>query len=147
LKKWIISTLVISAVLGAAGFGGYRYYQIQQWNAAHGKALDALNRAYEYKDAGGALYESRWKDFEISDDDLQRLSQFSSEAQSEAEILRHCGDYLQMYRKEGSDASGSVTDAEDSSGALRQKFLDISQQYLESQRSLDKDIQHCLAAR
>jgi hypothetical protein len=144
MKKWIFLAAI---VLAAVGYGGYRLYEYHEWKTAYGRALDALHRAYEYKEAGVLLYEPRRKDFEVADDQLQRLSQFSVEAQSDANILHYCGEELRMYRNEGADASDALASAEDSTGTLRKEFLDNSQQFLDLQRSLDKEIQHCLAAR
>lgn len=135
MKRWLTFTVVILVVLGAGGYAGWRYYQRQRWNAARLETLDALSRAYEYRDAGTLLFEPRWKDFEVADDNLQRLSLFSSESFDDAELVRLCGDQLRTYRSAEDTAEQAVslrTDPKDS---------------IDLMKSIDKQIQGCLAKR
>jgi hypothetical protein len=97
VKLWIPFAVIVLAIVG---YGGYRLYQYQEWKAAYGKALDAYKRAYDYRDAGTLLYEPRRKDFDAAMDDLERQPIPGSYAGIDRNLLRYCGDDLEIYRQD-----------------------------------------------
>jgi len=137
VKKWILASLVGIIILFSAAYIGYRIYQRQQWNESYAEALDAFKRAYDYRDAGTLLFEPRWKDFEVAEDHLQRMSQIDYKTESEVSILRSCGDELQSYRGLGRTASD----------ALANRYSHLVESTAASQREIERNISHCLADR
>jgi hypothetical protein len=129
--------------LAIGSFAWYRYDQRKQWIEARLRTVDALNRAYEYRDAGVLLYEPRWKDFEVAADELQRLS-LNEFDKADAQTLRICGDDLTQYRKDAARAGESIALARDSSPTLARKFADNARRFLDLQREADKTFHECV---
>ncbi len=85
MKLWIVL-----AVLTAAGAGWWAYGRDQRKKETHRRAVQALIRLDEYKDAGPLLYEPRYLDAEksVAEDD-----------EALAMNLKSCLSTFQTYRE------------------------------------------------
>ncbi len=59
MKKWTTASVVAVVFLCAGGYAALHFCQLHEYHLAHAEALDALKRAYDYRDAGILLFEPR----------------------------------------------------------------------------------------
>jgi hypothetical protein len=55
-----------------ASFIGYELHTKHEWQASYGETLDAYRRAYNSRDDGTLLYETRRNDLEVAINELDR---------------------------------------------------------------------------
>jgi hypothetical protein len=116
MKGWIVLA-VGGLVLSGAALAWYRQHRLAELREAYGSAVDAFNRAFEYRDAGVLLYEPRWKDFQTAEDSFRRMDGAAGFIHPDWPRLEDCGHLLEIYRdyseKEsaGIEAVGSIESA------------------------------------
>jgi len=98
-KKAVAISALTFSVLAIFAAGGYWEFLEYRWRAAYTGTLDSFKRAYDYRDADAIFFEPRYRDFEIANDNLRRVSQFALTPQSEASMLDSCGGELRTYRE------------------------------------------------
>ena len=112
MKKQTIFVVVGALLLLAAVLTGYRQHRKAELREAYGNAVDAFNRAYEYRDAGSLLYEPRWKDFQVAMDSFWREPGAASFAHPDWPNLSDCGHLLELYRNYSAIESAAIENAD-----------------------------------
>lgn len=142
MKRWVVLSAVAIAALSGSGYAALHFYRVHEYEAAHAVALDALKRAYDYRDSGTLIFEPRWKDFQVADDEQRRLSLVGWREQIDAETLHTCGSELSTYRAAVDDLSEALNSAEDAApGLSRQALVNDADGFMETQKSIQKDIE------
>jgi hypothetical protein len=95
--KWKERFLAV-ALVAAASYGAYWYYQGATWKHGYIKASDAFKRAFNDRDAELVVYDPEWRDYKIASDELSHIKAPNRVEQARAEMLQECAARLIDYR-------------------------------------------------
>jgi hypothetical protein len=144
-KKAALIAVCAFLVIGGGTMVLARIHHQQEWRRAFRAALDSGDRAFDYRDAGMVIYESRLQDFETAYDALRRLDPPGERDLLNAAALGKCRDDLKLYRTNQNSAN-SIRGLEHIvySEKLSKQISDQRQEQINDLQRLDKTAENCL---
>lgn len=145
IKKAALIAACAFLVIGAGTMVAARIHHQQEWRRAFRAALDSGDRAFDYRDAGMRIYESRLQDFERAYDALRRLYPPGERDLFSAAALGKCLDDLKLYRA-NQNTLNSIRGLEDTaySETSSKQISDQRQERINDSQGLAKTAESCL---
>jgi hypothetical protein len=145
IKKAALIAVCAFLVIGGGTMVAARIHHQQEWRRAFRAALDSGDRAFDYRDAGMLVYESRLQNFETAYDALRRLDPPGERDLFNAAALGKCLDDLKLYRT-NQNSVNSMRGLEDTAHTekLSKQISDQTQEQINDTLGLSKTAEHCL---
>ena len=145
MKKAALIAVCAFLVIGGGTMVAARIHHRQEWRRAFRAALDSGDRAFDHRDAGMFIYESRLHDFETAYDALRRLDPPGERDLFNAAALRKCLDDLKLYRT-NQNTVNSIRGLEHTaySESLSKQISEQRQEQINDSQGLAKTAENCL---
>ncbi len=145
MKKAAWIAVCAFLVIGGGTTVAARMHHQQEWRQAFRAALDSGDRAFDYRDAGRPIYESRLQDFEAAYDAVRRLDPPGERDLLHATALRKCLDDLKLYRT-NQNSVNSIPGLERTAYSEKssKQVSDQKQEQINDSQGLAKTAENCL---
>ena len=144
MKKAVLIAVCAFVVIGGGTMVAARIHHQQEWRRAFRAALDSGDRAFDNRDAGRLIYESRLQDFETAYDAVRTLDPPGKRDLLNATALGKCLDDLRLYRT-NQNSVNSIRGLERTaySEKLSKQVSDQRQEQINDSQGLAKTAENC----